>query len=86
LLGGFTKRKRKERTLIARKSFSNKIMVYCYNYFLESMLRTKLFKSKEVEKSTFHFNVNRIVGQVGQGAVYKGMLADGRIDVLPTIY
>jgi hypothetical protein len=30
------------------------------------MLRTKLFRSKELEKSTFHFNVNRIVGQVGK--------------------
>lgn len=62
-------------------------MVYCYNYyFLESMLRTKLFKSKELEKSGFHFNVNRIVGQVGKSVVYKGMLADGRIAVLSTIY
>jgi hypothetical protein len=40
---------------------------------------TKLFKSKDLEKATDHFNVNRILGQGGQGTVYKGMLADGRI-------
>jgi serine/threonine protein kinase len=40
---------------------------------------TKLFNSKDLEKATDHFNVNRILGQGGQGTVYKGMLADGRI-------
>lgn len=39
----------------------------------------KLFKSKELEKATDRFNANRILGQGGQGTVYKGMLADGRI-------
>ena len=41
--------------------------------------KTKLFNSKELEKVTDHFNVNRILGQGGQGTVYKGMLVDGRI-------
>ncbi|KAK1560306.1 hypothetical protein Q3G72_025030 [Acer saccharum] len=41
--------------------------------------RGKLFKSKELDKATNHFNVNRILGQGGQGTVYKGMLADGKI-------
>lgn len=41
--------------------------------------KTKLFKSEELEKATDHFNVNRILGQGGQGTVYKGMLADGKI-------
>ncbi|CAL2248862.1 unnamed protein product [Prunus armeniaca] len=41
--------------------------------------KIKLFKSKELEKSTDNFNTDRIVGQGGQGTVYKGMLADGRI-------
>ena len=41
--------------------------------------KTKLFNSKELEKATDHFNVNRILGQGGQGTVYKGMLVDGRI-------
>ncbi|XP_041011329.1 wall-associated receptor kinase-like 10 [Juglans microcarpa x Juglans regia] len=40
---------------------------------------TKLFNSKELEMATNHFNVNRIVGQGGQGTVYKGMLGDGKI-------
>jgi serine/threonine protein kinase len=39
----------------------------------------KLFNSKELEKATDRFNVNRILGQGGQGTVYKGMLVDGRI-------
>ncbi|KAF5465003.1 hypothetical protein F2P56_015037 [Juglans regia] len=39
----------------------------------------KLFSSKDLEKATDHFNANRILGQGGQGTVYKGMLTDGRI-------
>ncbi|XP_059446771.1 putative wall-associated receptor kinase-like 11 [Corylus avellana] len=39
----------------------------------------KLINSKELEKATDNFNENRILGQGGQGTVYKGMLAEGRI-------
>ncbi|KAK1378257.1 putative wall associated kinase-like 2 [Heracleum sosnowskyi] len=39
----------------------------------------KLFSSKELHKATNHYNVDRILGQGGQGTVYKGMLPDGRI-------
>ncbi|KAK1582308.1 hypothetical protein Q3G72_013895 [Acer saccharum] len=39
----------------------------------------KLFNSKELDKATDHFNIDRILGQGGQGTVYKGMVADGRI-------
>nr|XP_048328239.1 wall-associated receptor kinase-like 3 [Ziziphus jujuba var. spinosa] len=41
--------------------------------------RTPLFDSKQLEKATDHFNVDRILGQGGQGTVYKGMLTDGKI-------
>ena len=41
--------------------------------------KTKLFNSKDLEKATDRFNANRILGQGGQGTVYKGMLVDGRI-------
>ncbi|KAM7502487.1 hypothetical protein LguiB_001391 [Lonicera macranthoides] len=41
--------------------------------------KTKFFTSKELEKATDQYNQNRILGQGGQGTVYKGMLADGRI-------
>ncbi|KAB1215053.1 putative wall-associated receptor kinase-like 13 [Morella rubra] len=38
-----------------------------------------LFTSKDLEKATDHFNVNRILGQGGQGTVYKAMLPNGKI-------
>ncbi|KAL6144174.1 hypothetical protein ACLB2K_054869 [Fragaria x ananassa] len=41
--------------------------------------KIKLFNAKELEKATDRFNVDRILGQGGQGTVYKGMLDDGRI-------
>ncbi|KAK3012111.1 hypothetical protein RJ639_010584 [Escallonia herrerae] len=41
--------------------------------------KTKVFTSKELEKATDHYNESRILGQGGQGTVYKGMLTDGRI-------
>ncbi|CAL5384673.1 unnamed protein product [Camellia sinensis] len=44
-----------------------------------SVEKIKLFSSKELEKATDHYNEDRILGQGGQGTVYKGMLSDGRI-------
>nr|DAD42630.1 TPA_asm: hypothetical protein HUJ06_000860 [Nelumbo nucifera] len=35
--------------------------------------------SKELENATDYYNEDRILGRGGQGTVYKGMLADGRI-------
>ncbi|XP_021832643.1 wall-associated receptor kinase-like 6 [Prunus avium] len=48
--------------------------------------KIKLFKSKELEKSTDNFNIDRILGQGGQGTVYKGMFADGRIIACPRFW
>ncbi|XP_057481241.1 wall-associated receptor kinase-like 8 [Actinidia eriantha] len=44
-----------------------------------SVEKTKIFDSKELEKATDYYNENRILGQGGQGTVYKAMLSDGRI-------
>ncbi|KAL2486601.1 putative wall-associated receptor kinase-like 11 [Abeliophyllum distichum] len=38
-----------------------------------------LFTVKELEKATNNFNESRILGQGGQGTVYKGMLSEGKI-------
>ncbi|KAL5581550.1 hypothetical protein UlMin_013992 [Ulmus minor] len=41
--------------------------------------KTKVFNSKELEKANENFNIDRVLGQGGQGTVYKGMLTDGKI-------
>lgn len=44
-----------------------------------SVNRTKVFSSNDLENATDRFNASRILGQGGQGTVYKGMLEDGMI-------
>ncbi|XP_074286069.1 wall-associated receptor kinase-like 22 [Silene latifolia] len=41
--------------------------------------RTNIFTALELKNATDNFNENRILGQGGQGTVYKGMLLDGRV-------
>ncbi|KAJ0015150.1 hypothetical protein Pint_21763 [Pistacia integerrima] len=41
--------------------------------------KLKFFTENELEKATDSYNETRILGQGGQGTVYKGMLEEGRI-------
>ncbi|KAK1400890.1 wall-associated receptor kinase-like 1 [Heracleum sosnowskyi] len=45
----------------------------------EGHVDTTLFTSKALEMATDRYSKDRILGQGGQGTVYKGMLTDGRI-------
>ncbi|KAH6822098.1 hypothetical protein C2S53_000648 [Perilla frutescens var. hirtella] len=55
------------------------ILVFAICSRLCSLERTKLFRAKDLEKATDQFSRSRILGEGGQGTVYKGMLSDGKI-------
>ncbi|KAL6137237.1 hypothetical protein ACLB2K_062529 [Fragaria x ananassa] len=77
------------KVLKKRKNIKRKQKFYTQNggLLLEKLLssgeinveKIKLFNAKELEKATDRFNADRILGEGGQGTVYKGMLTDGRI-------
>ncbi|PPS12300.1 hypothetical protein GOBAR_AA08334 [Gossypium barbadense] len=74
--------KRKKDTMLKKKYFK-RIGGLLLQQHLSSNRSTvekvKLFNSMEIEKATDYYNENRILGQGGQGTVYKGMLTDGSI-------
>ncbi|XP_047976019.1 wall-associated receptor kinase 2-like isoform X2 [Salvia hispanica] len=72
-------RKRKER-MVKDKFFKRNGGLLLQQQTNEGALgKTKVFPAKELEVATDNFNGSRIIGQGGQGTVYKGMLYDGKI-------
>lgn len=45
----------------------------------EAVENIRLFMVKELKKATNNFSKDRVLGQGGQGTVYKGMLTDGQV-------
>uniref|UniRef100_A0A2N9HKI4 Protein kinase domain-containing protein n=1 Tax=Fagus sylvatica TaxID=28930 RepID=A0A2N9HKI4_FAGSY len=45
----------------------------------ESVETTRIFTAEELKKATDNYNENRILGQGGQGTVYKGILRENKI-------
>ncbi|MBA0785544.1 hypothetical protein Gotri_028216, partial [Gossypium trilobum] len=70
--------KRKQNIMLKNKYFK-KLLQQHLSSNEGNVEKIKLFTSKEMEKATDHYNENRILGQGGQGTVYKGMLIDGSI-------
>ncbi|XP_047938635.1 wall-associated receptor kinase-like 1 isoform X2 [Salvia hispanica] len=72
-------RKRKEK-MVRDKFFKRNGGLLLQQHTSEGALgKTKVFPAKELEVATDNFNESRIIGQGGQGTVYKGMLYDGKI-------
>ncbi|KAL1059727.1 hypothetical protein V6Z11_1Z012500 [Gossypium hirsutum] len=74
--------KRKPKTLLKQKFFKRNGGLLLQQHLSSNegnVEKIKLFTSKEMEKATDSYNENRILGQGGQGTVYKGMLIDGSI-------
>ncbi|KAK8334927.1 hypothetical protein V6Z12_A09G020000 [Gossypium hirsutum] len=74
--------KRKQKIMLKQKYFKRNGGLLLQQHLSSNegnVEKIKLFTSKEMEKATDYYNENRILGQGGQGTVYKGMLIDGSI-------
>ncbi|XP_062081396.1 wall-associated receptor kinase-like 1 [Humulus lupulus] len=72
--------RKKRKTVQQKKAFFKGLLLEQQMQTSENNVeQTKLFDLKDLEKATNHFSMDRILGQGGQGTVYKGMLEDGKI-------
>ncbi|KAG4181995.1 hypothetical protein ERO13_A09G017300v2 [Gossypium hirsutum] len=74
--------KRKQKIMLKQKYFKRNGGLLLQQHLSSNegnVEKIKLFTSKEMEKATDNYNENRILGQGGQGTVYKGMLIEGSI-------
>ncbi|KAK8278142.1 hypothetical protein V6Z12_D09G021500 [Gossypium hirsutum] len=74
--------KRKQKIMLKQKYFKRNGGLLLQQHLSSNegnVEKIKLFTSKEMTKATDSYNENRILGQGGQGTVYKGMLIDGSI-------
>jgi serine/threonine protein kinase len=75
-------KKRKNRELIKRNFFKQNgslLLQQQLSLDHDSVKKTKIFTLKELERATDGFNEYKILGQGGQGTIYKGMLEYGSI-------
>ena len=70
---------KKRKNIEHKKKFFKQLLQQQLSSSEVTVEKAKLFNLKDLKKATDNFNVNRILGQGGQGTVYKGMLIDGRI-------
>ena len=68
---------KKRKNIKRREKFFKQLLQQQLSSNEVTVEKAKLFNLKDLKKATDNFNVNRILGQGGQGTVYKGMLIDG---------
>uniref|UniRef100_A0A803LHT4 Protein kinase domain-containing protein n=1 Tax=Chenopodium quinoa TaxID=63459 RepID=A0A803LHT4_CHEQI len=71
-------RKRRKEIKLRQKYFEKKLIVQGSSNIDESK-KIKLFSLTELKRFTDNFSNDRVLGQGGQGTVYKGMLKDGQV-------